>query len=74
MRRCQGSDGSERTSQVPAQHEVEHEETVLVILEGVAKVDNEGVVNLAYSSRVRLTGLRQGGGRSVPLRAVAVLG
>lgn len=33
-------------SQVAAEHEVEHKEAVLIILERVPKVDNERVVNL----------------------------
>lgn len=35
-----------RTTQVPAQHQVQHEETVLVVLEGITHVHHEGVVDL----------------------------
>ena len=35
-----------RTAQVPSQHQVQHEEAVLVILESVTKVDDERVIDL----------------------------
>ena len=34
------------TAEVATKHEVEHEKAVFVILERVAKIDNEGVVDL----------------------------
>ena len=60
LRRCQGCDGSTRTAQVAPQHEIQHKETVLVILEGVAKVDNERVVDLrVYEQRGSLELMRR---------------
>ena len=34
------------TSEIPSQHEIQHEETVLVVLESIAKVYNEWVIDL----------------------------
>lgn len=34
------------TSEVTPKHEVEHEKAVLVVLEGITQVDNEGVIDL----------------------------
>jgi hypothetical protein len=35
-----------RTAQIPAQHQVQHKETVLVVLESISQVDDEGMVDL----------------------------
>jgi hypothetical protein len=40
-----------RTTQVAAEHQVEDEEAVLVVLEGVAQVDDERVVDLGLITR-----------------------
>jgi len=34
------------TAEVTPKHEVEHEKAVLVVLEGITQVDNEGVIDL----------------------------
>ncbi len=39
-------EGFKRTSQVATEHEIEHEETVLIVLKSVAEVDDEWVVDL----------------------------
>ena len=39
------------TSEVPPEHEVEHEKAVLVVLEGIAQIDNEGVIDLREDMR-----------------------
>ena len=36
------------TSKIAPKHEIQHEEAVLVILESVAEIDYERVVDLAY--------------------------
>jgi hypothetical protein len=38
--------GKEHTTQIAAQHKVEDKETVLVVLESIAQIDDEGVVDL----------------------------
>lgn len=35
-----------RTTQVPAQHEIQHEEAVFIILECITHVDDEWVIDL----------------------------
>ena len=58
-----------RTAQVPSQHQVQNEEAVLVILESVAKVDEERMVDLPTS----VSGGHQGQGsmKDALLRASA---
>ena len=38
-----------RTTQVPAQHEIQHEEAVFIILECITHVDDEWVIDLKNS-------------------------
>jgi len=47
MRPGSGSKTRRRTAEVTTEHEVEDEETILVVLERVPKVDDKWVVNLA---------------------------
>lgn len=35
-----------RTTQVPSKHEIQHEETVLVVLKGITHIDHETVIYL----------------------------
>jgi hypothetical protein len=42
------------TAKVPAQHEIQDEEAVLVVLEGVAHIDNERVVDLGGEKLARV--------------------
>lgn len=39
------------TSEVPSKHEVEDEKAVLVVLEGIAQVDDERVIDLKVTVR-----------------------
>ena len=41
-----------RTAQVTSQHEIQHEETVLVVLEGISEVDDERMIDLTQGSCV----------------------
>lgn len=38
--------GKEQTAQIPAEHEIEDKETVVVILEGISEVDDKGMIDL----------------------------
>lgn len=49
----------QRTSQVPAQHEIKHKETVLIILKSISQVDDERVVNLQVRRLVNYQTIRQ---------------
>ena len=40
-----GKKDNERTSKIATEHEIEDEVAVLIVLEGIAKIDDEGVID-----------------------------
>ena len=42
-----GKKDNERTSKIATEHEIEDEEAVFIVLEGITHIDHEGVVNLS---------------------------
>jgi len=52
------------TSEVPPEHEVEHEKAVLVVLEGITQIDNEGVIDLREDDMRCEPRLKAGGGHA----------
>jgi hypothetical protein len=44
----------ELTSKITAEHQIEHEKAVLVVLEGVAQIHNEWMVNLHGRRAIKL--------------------
>ena len=41
-----GKKDNERTSKIATEHEIEDEEAVFIVLEGITHVDDERVINL----------------------------